>query len=109
MTIDLSKIEEAARAATEGEWTTKWHDSRRCSVYAREHALVAKIAVTNLNRDANAQHIANMDPATVLKLCEAVRAAQAALPQLDYPGPSWHEGRKPAADALREALKDIHL
>jgi hypothetical protein len=101
--INLSEIEKAAKAATPGKWFPV-HDVILTDIPGHEETDFPAVAscVGDDNAEANAAHIANMDPATVLALVAVVRAASLVAKPVE----SLYDQEKRAdyLAALREAL-----
>lgn len=106
MTIDLDRLEAAAKAATQGPWLERHED-----VYSEVDAHVAfcltvcssadECCITKKQAQANAAFIAAVNPATVLELAAELRKARAELKRCfrerlwlaeymsAYAGPDW--------------------
>jgi hypothetical protein len=89
LTETLSRLEASAKAACPGPWVVR-HRQKFAKVWQLIKDPIKGDGITGLptHTDSadgiitwtkNAEHIANADPSTVLKLCEAMREAMGAL------------------------------
>jgi hypothetical protein len=72
--VDLDAIEARAKVATPGPWVPLPSGSRKWVTAAGADAETWQV-----NRDADAAHVAGMDPATTLELVAELRALYAAV------------------------------
>jgi hypothetical protein len=116
--ISIDAIAAAAGAATPGKWAVNKAGSGdgrggiaydEIYVYAPncgidDVAIAADIAdpLTGEPSEANATHIANCSPETILTMCEAIRALPAALEALENSVPLRHRNEQPSFDEMRE-------
>lgn len=93
MTIDLKAIRAAAEAANglpEGDWTycprgqTVWNGNLHmvCDIRGWGHLQYLKNGAEL--QDAMGQHIANMNPATVIALIDRLEAAESKVKELEF-------------------------
>lgn len=92
--IDLDRIEREAREATQGKWavglnkrnSARWVTGGYVDVCDLYHKVEHNIFIKQ-NAEANARHIANMDPETTLALIAEVKRLREALkPFSEYAG-----------------------
>lgn len=72
MTIDLNKLEQAAKEATPGPWTAfiDDDDARMGTYHIAEHC------IDGIDEQSNAEFMTLANPATILALVRIVRAAK---------------------------------
>lgn len=112
MTIRLSVIAEAARKATPGKWTAQDSPNGGLLLIRGEHNddRMRRHPQTHLQivPAADAQHIANCDPATVQAFVEAVKALRRIRDAVKTP-PFTNMSRADMREIAGEALASFDL